>query len=156
MTRRNTVALLFALIVLVAIPAAVHIITSSHYAARTTGVARMYWEKMPASATVPYVFLAFLFGLHCSIVGKASSRWPAYCGAVLAWLFLMRSSVGLLCLSDAQITRIGPTGATLGLYLGPIFAIAYAIALYAIGVCIGSFTDWLTRWLTKRKTVERV
>jgi hypothetical protein len=146
---------LFAIIVLVTIPASVHVITSIDHAARCVSpVARWYWTSMPVSVTIPYVSLALMFGLHCLSIDKTQSRRAAYCGAILAWSIMMWFSVRALCLSDSQIERVGPTGATLGLYLGPFFAIGYVIVIYAIGAYVGSLSGRFSRWREQRKQMR--
>ena len=135
MDARNSIALLFALVILIAIPFFLHASCEGAYKPEGWGT---FWIG-PISTTLPYVFLALLFLAHC-FDRKSKSLTPAYCGAVTAWLCMMAFTVFLIFQTP------GPrVTSTMGIAVGltPFFYIPFLVLPYAAGSIVG----WL--WTKK-------
>lgn len=138
MDRRNTAALLFASVGLIAIPALVHAMFKGAYMPKDAGT---FWIG-PISTTLPYVFLALLFFAHC-IVLKSRPRTSAYCGALIAWLCMMVFTAFLI--SQPPAPRMTSTMG-IAAALTPFIYIPFLVLPYFVGTIFGSL--WTKKQLS--------
>jgi uncharacterized membrane protein YhaH (DUF805 family) len=99
-----------------------------------------YWIG-PISTTIPYFFLALLFLAHCFDL-KSRSRRSAYCGAVMAWVAMMASTVFIIFHIPGKMTS------TMGLAVAftPFCYIPFLVVPYIVGAIVGRlWTKWKDR-----------
>ena len=130
---RNIITpVLFAAIVLVLSPAALHSTFEGSYVVNRQGTERVFWIG-PISTTIPFVLLAIVFLVHC-LTRKAATHLPAYTGAVLALI-----AMTILTYYFISHPR-GPDRAStmaIAVFFTPPLYVPIMVISYAIGSFIG-------------------
>jgi hypothetical protein len=164
MNRTNTVFYYFAIVLLVAIPALVHTFFQGAYVVTSDGKPlsytyikpppnspepgkyvvnpdpgrRGYWVG-PISSTLPFIFLALLFLAHCFDL-RSTSRLPAYCGAIAAWISMMGFT--LYIIGQYRAPRLSSTTG-IGIMLTPFRYLPFFLVPYGLGTIGGKLWN---RW----------
>lgn len=127
MDARGPMALLFAFLFLVTVPAIVH--ASFEGAYKPEGLGGTFWIG-PISTTLPYIFLALVFLAHCHDIGSKSQK-RAYVGAIMAWMSMMAFTLYLVSQDPGN-----ELSSTLGIAVGatPFFYIPLLALPYFAGV----------------------
>lgn len=134
MNGNNATKLWFTLVFLVMIPALVHTFLEGPYVVNPGGNRRVFWIG-PVSTTLPYLFLAFMFLAHCTLL-RSRSQISAYCGAVAAWLGMMGFTIFLI------LQTPGPkSSSTMGIAVAmtPFCYIPFLFLPYIAGTMVGAF-----------------
>jgi hypothetical protein len=135
MVPRVFIAISFAVLFLISIPACIH--------AAWKGLYKVNEDQTfyigPISSTLPFVFLALLFLAHC-IDLKNSSHKPAYICATISWMAMMSFTSFLLSQEYAP-----PVSSTTGVavVLTPFFYIPFLFVPYFTGLI--TFRLWQKR-----------
>ena len=132
-TSDNAVKWWFATIVVVAIPALVHVQFRGLYVTGPDNGRQFFWIG-PIANTLPFLFLAILFLAHCGRP-KSKSRRPAYFGAVAAWLGMMAFTISVICLTPYP--RL-PSTIGLAIMIAPFHYLPFLLLPYAVGTIVGA------------------
>lgn len=146
MSPRRIVPWVFAVIVLVALPALIHAMYTGSYIIDSNGDGRTFAIGR-ISTTIPYICLALLFLVHSASI-KTRSLYPAYGGTVLAWMCMM-AFTGFL----VSHPRGPDSSSTLAIavFMTPFCYIPFLVLPYLIGSAMGRV---YARW--RGSAIDRV
>jgi len=136
---KNSCMYLVAVLV-IAIPAVLHALWEGLYEHELLGPLLI----VPTSTTLPYVCLALLFLLHCSVL-ESRSRRTAYCAVGLAWLSMVVYTT-VVVFQSPMPTITSPV--PLAWHTTSLNHFRFAALPYIVGTTVG----WLWSIVKERKS----
>lgn len=126
---------------LVGVPAFIHTLFTGPYVMAPEGYRRVFWIG-PVGTTIPFIFLALVFLVHCEMHKRTVSRSATlprspYCAATMAWLAMLAFTTFLICQPRGRISS------TIGIAVlfTPFCYIPFLLFPYALRAIAGRLCD---------------